>query len=385
MKNIVILGSTGSIGENALRVIKQLDGKFHVTCLAVHSNYTRALEQAAEFRSEYIAVADEKAAAECSKHAPRNIKVLSGPDGLEHAAALNEADLTLVAVVGLAGLKPALAALRAGKDIALATKETLVAAGKLVMELAEQKKCRILPVDSEHSAVFQCLEQKQPQDVERIILTASGGPFARKPGTELEKITVGQALDHPRWNMGKKVSIDSATMMNKGLEIMEAHWLFNMPLEKIDVLIHPESIVHSMVEFVDGSMLAQMSPSDMRFAIQYALTWPERVPGGLPKLDLAKLGSLNFEHPDTQRFPCLELARAAADTGGTMPAVLNAANEQAVDQFLKSVIPFPGIWRLVQQVMEAHKTNGNPCLEDIMEADTWARSVVLQLISERRY
>lgn len=385
MKNIVILGSTGSIGENALRVIKQLDGKFHVTCLAVHSNYTRALEQAAEFRSEYIAVADEKAAAECSKHAPRNIKVLSGPDGLEHAAALNEADLTLVAVVGLAGLKPALAALRAGKDIALATKETLVAAGKLVMELAEQKKCRILPVDSEHSAVFQCLEQKQPQDVERIILTASGGPFARKPGTELEKITVGQALDHPRWNMGKKVSIDSATMMNKGLEIMEAHWLFNMPLEKIDVLIHPESIVHSMVEFVDGSMLAQMSPSDMRFAIQYALTWPERVPGGLPKLDLAKLGSLNFEHPDTQRFPCLGLARAAADTGGTMPAVLNAANEQAVDQFLKSVIPFPGIWRLVQQVMEAHKTNGNPCLEDIMEADTWARSVVLQLISERRY
>lgn len=385
MKNIVILGSTGSIGENALRVIKQLDGKFHVTCLAVHSNYTRALEQAAEFRSEYIAVADEKAAAECSKHAPRNIKVLSGTEGLEHAAALNEADLTLVAVVGLAGLKPALAALRAGKDIALATKETLVAAGKLVMELAEQKKCRILPVDSEHSAVFQCLEQKQPQDVERIILTASGGPFARKPGTELEKITVGQALDHPRWNMGKKVSIDSATMMNKGLEIMEAHWLFNMPLEKIDVLIHPESIVHSMVEFVDGSMLAQMSPSDMRFAIQYALTWPERVPGGLPKLDLAKLGSLNFEHPDTQRFPCLGLARAAADTGGTMPAVLNAANEQAVDQFLKSVIPFPGIWRLVQQVMEAHKTNGNPCLEDIMEADTWARSVVLQLISERRY
>lgn len=374
------MGSTGSIGESALRVVAAFPKRFRIIGLAAQTKVERLLEQARLFAVDRVAVADQKAAQQALQMAPAGLKVQVGPAGLEELAALPNADTVLVAVVGLAGLFPVLAALRQGTDVALATKEVLVAAGKKVMAAARATGARILPVDSEHNAIFQCLGDQGAERVRRLMLTASGGPFAHKPHLDLEKVTVGEALKHPRWNMGRKVTVDSATMMNKGLEIIEAHWLFGMPLEHITVVMHPESIVHSMVEFKDGNILAQLSVSDMRFAIQSALTWPERLDGGLPALDLARLGMLHFSAPDEARFPCLRLARMAAGTGGTMPAILNAANEMAVQEFLNGKLSFPGIWRTVEQVLARHTALADPDLPDILAADSWARMEAGQLI-----
>lgn len=381
-KRIVILGSTGSIGKSALKVVEQLSDRLEIVGLAVRSSTDQVLEQAVKFGVRTIAVADQAAAAAALPRTPVGIKILSGPEGVEALAAMEGADIVLAAMVGMAGLKPVLAALNRGRDVALATKEVLVAAGELVIRACTRTGARLIPVDSEHSAIFQCLGAAAPAAVRSIILTASGGPFANKPNVDFGKVTVAEALKHPRWNMGNKVTIDSATMMNKGLELMEAHWLFNMPMDRIEVLVHPESIVHSLVQFVDGSVFAQLSLSDMRYAIQYALTWPDRIEGNLPHLDLAAIGRLNFSRPEEKRFPCLGLACAAAAVGKTLPAVLNAANEVAVERFLAGELAFSGIWRVVECVMNAHATVSNPTLETILDADAWARARACELFNE---
>lgn len=372
MKNIVLLGSTGSIGGSALRVAEKLSNRLRLKGLAVNKNYRLMLKQAERFNVRHVAVADAAMAEKCADEAPRGITVHKGAEGLEELVSLDGTDIVLCAIVGMAGLRPVLTAVRNGTDVALATKEALVAAGHIVTRACSRSGARLLPVDSEHSAIFQCMEGRE-RAVRRIILTASGGPFASKPKINLDKVTVGEVLRHPRWNMGRKVTVDSATLMNKGLEIMEARWLFNLPLDRIDVVVHPESIVHSVVEFIDGSALAQLSPPDMRFAVQYALTWPERCDGGLPGLDLTSVGVIRFMKPDTKRFPCLAMARESARIGGTMPTVLNAANEVAVQRFLDGLINFSGIWRTVEQVMNCHRPVASPGLEEIFEADRWAR------------
>jgi 1-deoxy-D-xylulose-5-phosphate reductoisomerase len=382
-KNIVILGSTGSIGESALRVVAAFPDRFRIVGLAAQTKVERLLEQARLFSVERVAVADHEAAQRATQLAPAGLTVLAGPESLEELAAQEIADTVLVAVVGMAGLSPVLAALRQGTDVALATKEVLVAAGQKVIAAGRASGARILPVDSEHSAIFQCLGGQGADRVRRLMLTASGGPFAHNPRLDLEKVTVAEALKHPRWNMGRKVTVDSATMMNKGLEIIEAHWLFGVPFDRIEVMMHPESIVHSMIEFQDGNVLAQLSVSDMRFAIQLALTWPERLDGGLPALDLARLGTLHFSAPDEARFPCLRLARAAARVGGSMPVILNAANEVAVQEFLNGKLSFPGIWRTVEQVMGRHTALADPDLPDILAVDRWARAEAGRLIREQ--
>jgi 1-deoxy-D-xylulose-5-phosphate reductoisomerase len=374
MKRVVILGSTGSIGESALRVAEAMPDRIAVAGLACLRDYRGMLRQAVRFGVRDVAVGDPEQGRLCAAEAPAGMRVRAGAEGVASLAAECDAEVVLCALVGMAGLAPVMAALGAGRDVALATKEVLVAAGAIVTREAARVGAQILPVDSEHSALFQCLAgNRGPEQVKRLVLTASGGPFAANERIDLEKVTVREALKHPRWEMGRKVTIDSASLMNKGLEIMEAHWLFGVPVERIDVLIHPESIVHSMVEFVDGSVLAQLSPPDMRFAIQCALTWPERCDGGLPALDLAASGPLHFRHPDRSRFPCLDLACAAATRGGTMPAVLNAANEIAVEKFLAGDLRFPGIWALVAAVMERHRPVADPSLDEIVSADSWAR------------
>ena len=373
-KNIVILGSSGSIGENALRVVEALPGRFGVVGLAVRRNYRRVLEQARRFNVRAVAVEDPAAAEACRRRAPRGVRVYAGPEGLEKLAGLARADVVVCAVVGTAGLRPVMAAIEAGTDVALATKEVLVSAGDMVMRACARRGVRMLPVDSEHSAVFQCLEGRDPAGVRRILLTASGGPFGSRPRVNFDRVTLQEVLAHPRWVMGRKVTVDSATMMNKGLEVMEAHWLFGVPLRQIEVVVHPESIVHSLVEFRDGSMLAQLSLPDMRFAIQYALTCPGRLESGLPAMNLARLGALHFAAPDERRFPCLRLAREAAEAGGTLPAVLYAANEVAVQRFLRGELRFSGIWHTVEAVMSRHRAVRRPDLSDVIEADRWARS-----------
>ncbi len=388
MKQLAILGSTGSIGENALRVVSALPGQFSVSGLAAQRNWRRLLEQAVEYNVSRVALADEAAAAECREAAPEGVEVLCGEAGVCEIAT-SDNDLLLCAIVGMAGLMPVLSAVERGIDVALATKEVLVSAGSLVCAACEQSGSNILPVDSEHSALFQamqhrdrlpwCLRYSKPDalpaeaEIRRLILTASGGPFAGRPDVDFDKVGVRDALNHPNWSMGSKVTIDSATMMNKGLEIMEALWLFNVPLEKIDLLVHRESIVHSLVEFVDRSMLGQLSVPDMRFAIQYAMVWPERLENPLPELDLAALGTLNFSRPDPVRFPALRLAREAADAGGTLPTVLNAANEVAVECFLKEEISFAGIWHLVEETMNEHEQKAVESVQQLLDIDDWAR------------
>lgn len=389
MRSVVILGSTGSIGENTLKVAEALPHAVRVVGLATHTKVKRVIEQALQFGVKVVAVGSRTAAAEAEALArPHGIQVWGGAEGVTALAGLAVADTVLCALVGLSGLQPVLTALEAGKDVALATKEVLVAAGELVMRRRAEAGVRLLPVDSEHSALFQCLQSSafspacvrthdnEPAAEERVTcltLTASGGPFAAQREIDFERVTPEQALDHPCWNMGRKVTIDSATMMNKGLEIMEAQWLFNMPATRVGVVVHPESIVHSLVTFVDGTQLAQLSVPDMRFPIQYALTWPDRLAVAMPTLDLVSQGRLTFEAPDESRFPCLRLAREAAAIGGTLPAVLNAADEVAVEAFLAGAIPFAGIWRTVEQVMDAHAVQPAATYEAIVEADTWAR------------
>ena len=384
MKRVVILGSTGSIGESALRVASELSSRIEIAGLAVERNYVRVLEQAAQFGVGHIAVADMAAAESCTAAAPAGIKISGGDAGLLELCRLEEIDLVLCSVVGIAGLAPVMEAVTRGINVALATKEVLVAAGHIVSGACRESGARLLPVDSEHSAIFQCIGATNAAEIGRILLTASGGPFSSRPELDLERVTAEEALKHPRWEMGKKVTVDSATLMNKGLEIMEARWLFDVAFENIEVLIHPESIVHSLVEFVDGSVLAQLSLPDMRHAIQYALTYPERVGGGLPRLDLKEVGVLHFGDPDPERFPCLGLAMTAARTGGSLPAALNAANEVAVKEFLGGRIVFSGIWRIVEGVMSRHDVVEEPDMAAIVETDEWARGIAAELAGEYR-
>jgi 1-deoxy-D-xylulose-5-phosphate reductoisomerase len=376
LKKIAILGSTGSIGCNALQVIEQFPDRFQVVGLAAGRNIDLLTEQIQRFRPKVAAVLDQDLANDLAGRLPGDtgVEVLAGSTGYQELASHTDADMVLSSMVGAAGLIPTLGAIRAGKDVALANKETLVMAGALVMGEVKKYKVTLLPVDSEHNAIFQALEGHRREDLQRILLTASGGPFLNLPKEQLESVTPAQALAHPNWEMGAKITIDSATMMNKGLEVIEAKWLFEVPVEKIDVHIHPQSIVHSMVEYVDGSVIAQLGMPDMRVPIAYALAYPERLKLDLPTLDLFSVQTLTFQEPDLGRFPCLDLAFTACKAGGTMPAVLNASNEVAVQAFLDNRIPFLGISRLVDKVMQDHELAQATELEAILAADTWART-----------
>jgi 1-deoxy-D-xylulose-5-phosphate reductoisomerase len=378
-KNIVILGSTGSIGENAVKVVKHLEGKFKVSGIAAGSNTKRLAEQAAELNCEYVAVADKNRAAELAENLPESCGVLAGSEGIIEMVTRPEVDLVLCAIVGSPSLIPVLEALKAGKDVALASKEALVMGGTLVMKAAADNGVKILPVDSEHSAVFQCLDGKKQSDMRRIILTASGGPFSSCSRSEMRDVTLEKALAHPTWNMGPKVTIDSATLMNKALEVIEARWLFDIPGDSIDVVIHPQSVIHSMVEFVDGTILAQMGTPDMRFPIQYALTYPEKYPGSLKPLDFAKFAELTFKIPDRSLFPSLDFAYESLRQGGTLPTVMNAANEAAVERFRGGDIKFTDIWKVIEIMMNKHQNIKNPEIEDILNTNKEIKELALQI------
>jgi len=376
MKRVVLLGSTGSIGTSTLKVVEDQPDRLQLVGLAAGGNADLLVEQCRRHRPRLASLNDASKAGAVQAALEGTTRVLAGPSALVELATMPEADVVLIAIVGTAGLEPALAAIRAGKDIAVASKEILVMAGETVMNEARAHGVKVLAVDSEHSAIFQCLDGKPADSVRNLWLTASGGPFrdaAKWPAESLAAVTVEQALKHPSWVMGRKITIDSATLFNKGLEMIEARWLFDVPMSRIELVVHPESIVHSMVEFRDRSVLAQLSHSDMCFPIQYAVTWPERVPNDLRPLDFAQLGALHFEAPRTQDFPALDLARQAGETGGTLPAVLNAANEVAVQAFLDGRLGFPAIWRTVAAVMEAHAVTAHPGLGELIEADAWAR------------
>jgi 1-deoxy-D-xylulose-5-phosphate reductoisomerase len=373
MKKVVLLGSTGSIGTSALKVAEDLPDHLRLVGLAAGHNGELLLKQTLKHRPDAIALADPAQARELEKTLGTSTRVYAGAEGLLKLATLPAADIVLIAIVGTAGLQPALAAIRAGKDIAVASKEILVMAGEIVMREARKNGVRVLAVDSEHSAIFQCLDGKPASSVRALWLTASGGPFRTTPKSEFASIDVERALQHPSWVMGRKITIDSATLFNKGLEMIEARWLFDIEMARVRVVVHPQSVVHSMVEFVDGSLLAQLSTPDMCLPIQYALTYPARVASQRVQTNLARLGQLTFEEPDANRFPALELARKAGEIGGTLPAVLNAANEIAVSAFLKRSINFPQISELVGRVMDCHTVVAHPCLEEILEADAWAR------------
>src|SRR5213080_2991863 len=351
--------------------------------LAAKSNAQKLAAGANEVRPESVCLLDETHLDVLRKALDYEPRIFSGEAGLVEIACLTNVDMVLVAIVGTGGLRPALAAIKAGKDLAVASKEILVMAGEIVMREARDNSVHVLPVDSEHNAIFQCLEGKQPADVRRIILTASGGPFRETLRAGFDSITPEQALKHPTWNMGPKITIDSATLFNKGLEMIEAHWLFGVQMERVEVVIHPQSIVHSMVEFADGSTLAQMSYSNMCFPIQYAVTWPDRVANTLPPLDFSTLGKLEFEIPRYEDFPALSLARRAGETGWTLPAVLNAANEVAVAAFLNRHLRFPQIWETVTKVMDRHQTVAHPDLDAILAADQWARAEATAAIGKK--
>ena len=384
-RRVVILGATGSIGESARKVARDIPERMKIVGMSAHSNAGKLHAAARDFPHARLALS-------------------SGPDGAERLvelATLPEADLVLIAIVGTGGLRPALAAIEAGKDIAVASKEILVMAGEAVMTAARRKGVKVLPVDSEHNAIFQCLDRRWEMgdgrsgsaanpnselrtsisaSVRRLILTASGGPFRQMPADQLASVTVEQALKHPTWTMGAKITIDSATLFNKGLEMIEARWLFDVEMARVEVIVHPQSIVHSMVEFIDSSILAQLSTTDMCFPIQYAVTYPDRVPNSLPPLDFAKIAKLEFEAPRIADFPALSLARTAGETGGTLPAVLNAANEVAVAAFLQRRCAFPAIWETVARVMSEHRSIAGADLDAILSADSWARTRAAELL-----
>ena len=374
-RKVVLLGSTGSIGTSTLKVASDLPDCIELVALAAHSSVEQLASQARETGVKHVALYDASKEAELRSALPEGVAVHLGPEGLLEVATLAEADMVLVAIVGTAGLQPALAAIDAGKNLAVASKEILVMAGELVMNAAHDKGVDVLPVDSEHNAIFQCLDGHRggEKEVSRLILTASGGPFRQTPADELDKVTVEQALNHPTWDMGRKITIDSSTLFNKGLEMIEARWLFGIEMNRIDVIVHPQSIVHSMVEYVDGSVLAQMSHTDMCFPIQYAVTWPDRVKGGMKPIDFAELAKLEFEAPRYDAFPALNLARRAGNEGGTLPAVYNAANEVAVDAFCDGQIGYTDIWKTVQQVMDEHQVMQASDLDALIEADAAAR------------
>jgi 1-deoxy-D-xylulose-5-phosphate reductoisomerase len=407
-KRVVILGATGSIGHSALKVAQDIPERMEIIGLAANSNAEKLAAAANQTRAPFVCLVDETKI-DMLRHALEyKPRIFSGEAGLREIACLTDADLVLVAIVGTGGLRPALAAIEAGKDLAVASKEILVMAGEIVMREALDNRVHVLPVDSEHNAIFQCLEGKRStlnaqrltskseglaldvgrwtldvSDVRRIILTASGGPFRETSRKDFDSITPEQALKHPTWNMGPKITIDSATLFNKGLEMIEAHWLFGVEMKRVEVVIHPQSIVHSMVEFADGSTLAQLSYSNMRFPIQYAVTWPDRVPNTLPPLDFSKLSRLEFFTPRYDDFPALNLARRAGETGGTLPAVMNAANEIAVAAFLNRQVRFPDIWRIVEEVMNRHTPVAHSDLDAILQADQWARNEAQGCVKSR--
>lgn len=381
-RRVVILGSTGSIGTSALKVARDIPDRMEIVGLAAGTSVEALARQAREFNVRNVCIYDPSGAAGLAASL-LGAQVETGEEGLCRLAQLPEADMVLISIVGTAGLKPALAAIEAGKDLAIASKEILVMAGQIVMEKARRAGVQVLPVDSEHNAIFQCLNGSHggPEAVSRLILTASGGPFRTWNREDLEHVTLEQALKHPTWNMGRKITIDSATLFNKGLEMIEARWLFDVPMEKVDVIVHPQSIVHSMVEYRDGTVLAQMSSSDMCFPIQYAVTWPDRVPNSLKQLNFSEIGRLVFEAPRTDVFPALDLARRVGAGNSTLAAVYNAANEAAVNAFIHGQISFPGIWKLVEAVMDDH-TPADPRgeLAPILEADQWARRRAAELL-----
>lgn len=379
-RRVIILGSTGSIGTSAMKVARQLGPRMQVVGLAAHSSWEPLVAQTVESGCTHVCLTTPAAAAEARRELPAGVTLLEGEQGLSALIEAVEADLVLIAIVGTAGLRPALTAINKGLDLAVASKEILVMAGQPVMTAAAAAGVRVLPVDSEHNAIFQCLEGRSPDEVRRLILTASGGPFRGWDSSRLRSVTLEQALRHPTWDMGRKITIDSATLFNKGLEMIEARWLFDVGMDRVDVVVHPQSIIHSMVEFRDHSVLAQLSTTDMCFPIQYAVTWPERVVNDLPPLDFPSLAKLEFEAPDTIAFPALDLARRAGTEGGTLPAVLNAANEIAVQAFVDGSIPFPGIWETVAKVMDRHTVPAESDLDQIIEADRWARIEALRLI-----
>lgn len=380
MKNLAILGSTGSIGTQTLDVVRDLPEMFRVAVLAANTSDKKLEAQIEEFRPELAVLADEAAAARLKARYKGTTKILGGEDGLVAAAVFPAVDMVVTSLMGFAGLAPTLAAIRAGKNIALANKETLVAAGELVRREASAHGAAILPVDSEHSALFQCLQGEKREAVESLILTASGGPFRGRRKEALAGVSIGDCLKHPTWSMGRKITVDSATLVNKGLEVIEAHWLYGMPYDKIKVVVHPQSIVHSMVAFQDGAVMAQLGVPDMRLPIQYALTYPERMASTLARLDFARLGTLTFEEPDTKTFRGLAIAIEAGRAGGTAPCVMNAANEIAVAAFLDGSIRFLDIYDIIEQTLSARSVRPAESFEILREEDAWARAYAVRLL-----
>ncbi len=379
MKKVLILGSTGSIGVNALSVIRKFPDRFSVAGLTVNSNISTLSEQIEEFNPEFVVINDQSKAKELAKNLNRKIKIISSENGLVEAAKKYDYDILIGAIVGFAGLSPTLEAIKRGKRIALANKETLVVAGEIVTRLVAENSAEIIPVDSEHSAIYQCLVGENLNEVEKLILTASGGPFLNKEKSFFDNATVNEALNHPNWKMGSKITIDSATMMNKGLEVIEAHWLFGLPVDKISVVIHPQSIIHSMVQFVDGSIKAQLGLPDMKLPIQYALTFPERLSNDFERTNLPLINNLTFFEPDFNKFECLKLAYQALNTGGTSPCILNAANEIAVEKFLNGDIKFSEIPKMINKALDKVENHSNPDIETIIECDKLTREFVNNL------
>lgn len=381
-KRIAILGSTGSIGQSTIDVIRQHPDRFEVTALAAGSNVDEMVRQVKEFHPSLVSMSSKEAAEEVKLRVHGPIRVVYGEEGLGEVAAHPDADYLVSALVGSQGLQPTLTAIREKKTVGLANKETLVMGGAIVMEEARKHGVSILPIDSEHSAIFQSLHGENPSQVRRLVLTASGGAFRDWPREKMERATREEALQHPNWTMGAKVTVDSASLMNKGLEVIEARWLFDLSYDKIDVLIHPESIVHSLVEFVDGAVLAELGMPDMKVPIQYALSYPDRLPLQTERLSLEKVGTLQFREPDLKRFPCLKMAYEAGRLGGTAPTVLNAANEVAVAHFLEGGLPFLTIEEIIGEVLSQHTPLHEPGLEDLFDADRWAREVAQQCLEK---
>ena len=381
MKNISLLGSTGSIGKQTLEVAAANPDKMKIRVLAAHTSDTILEEQIRAVEPDFAVLTDKEAAARLKARYHGKTEILAGEEGLLAAATYSEVDTVLASMVGYAGLRPTMAAINCGKNIALANKETLVAAGSLVMEAVAKNNVSLTPVDSEHSAIFQALQGGKEDEVKRLLITASGGPFRGKKRSELETVTLAQCLNHPNWSMGKKITVDSSTLANKGLEVIEAHWLFNMPYEKIDVVVHPQSIIHSLVEFCDGSVIAQLGEPDMRLPIQYALSYPCRYHKAFDQLDLIKAGTLTFEAPDMEAFPSLRIAIDCGKAGGTLPCVFNAANEEAVYAFLDNKIKYLDIPYITEKVASLHKNIVAPCIEDIERADAEARAAAQSIIA----
>jgi 1-deoxy-D-xylulose-5-phosphate reductoisomerase len=385
MKSLAVIGATGSVGKNTLRVVEHLKDRFQIFALAAHSTVDLLAEQTAAFHPTVVAIGDPARVAQfrqrCTELRVPMPEVVTGQSGLRQIASAPQVDIVVSAAVGAAGLQPTYSAVAAGKTVALANKEAMVVGGELLRKTAERTGARLIPIDSEHSALDQCLRSGQRGEVRRLILTASGGPFRETPAEEFAKITPEEALKHPTWQMGKRITVDSATLMNKGLEVIEARWLFDIAPERIDIMVHPQSVVHSMVEFVDGSIVAQLGTADMRQPIQYALTYPDRLPSAVASLDWTMVPRLDFNPPDRKRFPCISLAYRAIEMGGTAPAVVNAADEVVVQAFLDKKLLFSDIPKIVADTLEAHTVQPADRLESVMEADAWARSHALSQVS----